>query len=132
MSEHFHAIVWIDHREARVFHFNVAEVDHLVIHANSPTRQVHHKANSIGSGHADDDHSFLRSIANAVADSGAVLITGPADAKTQLAKHIEQHMPKLAAKIVGVEALDHPSDGELIAHARRHFAFDHQMLLRAH
>ena len=26
-SHHFHAVVWIDHREARIFHFNVEEAD---------------------------------------------------------------------------------------------------------
>ena len=51
MPGHYHAIVWIDHREARVFHFNVSEVDRLVLHPQNPTRHIHHKANSIGSGH---------------------------------------------------------------------------------
>ena len=27
MSDHYHAIVWIDHHEARVFHFGQTEVD---------------------------------------------------------------------------------------------------------
>jgi hypothetical protein len=25
MAQHFHAIVWIDHKQARIFHFNVDE-----------------------------------------------------------------------------------------------------------
>ena len=58
MSGHYHAIVWIDHREARVFHFNVADVDQLVLHPHNPTRHIHHKANSIGSGHAAEDQAF--------------------------------------------------------------------------
>jgi len=52
MSSHYHAIVWIDHHEARVFHFNASEVDRLVLHPQHPTRHIHYKANSIGSGHA--------------------------------------------------------------------------------
>jgi hypothetical protein len=52
MSSHYHAIVWIDHHEARIFHFNVSEVDRLVLHPHKPTRHIHHKANSIGNGHA--------------------------------------------------------------------------------
>ena len=55
MSSHYHAIVWIDHHEARIFHFNVFEVDRLVLHPHNPTRHIHHKANSIGSGHAAED-----------------------------------------------------------------------------
>jgi hypothetical protein len=127
MSGHFHAVVWIDHREARVFHFNVAEVDRLVLHPDNPTRHLHHKANTIGSGHAAEDHAFLQSVTEAVADAGAVLITGPANAKTELVKHIGQHAPALKARIAGVETVDHPSDRELVAHARKYFKFDHQM-----
>ena len=99
MSSHYHAIVWIDHREARVFHFNVSDVDRLVLHPQNPTRHIHHKANSIGSGHAAEDQDFLQRVAEAIADAGAVLITGPANAKTELVKHIERHAPALSAKI---------------------------------
>jgi stalled ribosome rescue protein Dom34 len=127
MSGHYHAIVWIDHREARIFHFNVADVDRLVLHPHNPTRHIHHKANSIGSGHAAEDQDFLQRVADAIADAGAVLVTGPANAKTELVKHIERHAPALGAKIVGVEMIDHPTDGELVAHARRYFKGDHQM-----
>ena len=31
MADHYHAIVWIDHKQARVFHFNVEEADRSVI-----------------------------------------------------------------------------------------------------
>ena len=127
MSSHYHAIVWIDHHEARVFHFNASEVDRLVLHPQHPTRHIHYKANSIGSGHAAEDQDFLQRVAEAIADAAAVLITGPANAKTELVKHIERHVPALSAKIVGVEGVDHPTDGELVAHARRYFKADHQM-----
>ena len=127
MSSHYHAIVWIDHHEARVFHFNVSEVDRLVLHPEHPTRHIHHKANSIGSGHAAEDHEFLQRVSEAIADAGAVLITGPANAKNELVKHIERHAPELSAKIAGVETVDHPTDGELVATARKFFHADHQM-----
>ena len=130
MTAHYHAVVWIDHREARVFHFNIDEVDRLVLHPHNPTRHLHHKANTIGSGHAPENHEFLQSVAEAISDAGAVLITGPANEKTELVKHIERHMPALTSKIVGVETVDHPTDGELVAHARKHFKSDHQMLPR--
>ncbi len=127
MSSHYHAIVWIDHHEARVFHFNVAEVDGLTIRPEHPTRHIHHKANSIGSGHAAEDHEFLQRVSDAIADAGAVLITGPANAKNELVKHIERHASELGTKIAGVETLDHPTDGELVAYARKFFRADHQM-----
>lgn len=124
---HFHAVVWIDHREARVFHFNPTEIDKLVIHPDNPTKQVHHKAGTVGSGHASGDHEFLHAVAHAIADAGAVLITGPGNAKAELVHHIESHDPALKKVIAGVETVDHPSDGQLVAHARKYFKAEDKM-----
>jgi stalled ribosome rescue protein Dom34 len=121
VSKHFHAVIWIDHHEARVFHFGPAEVDQLVLHPERPTRHIHHKANSIGSGHAAEDHAFLHAVAQSVAEAGAVLITGPANAKTELVKHIHRHEPNLMNAIAAVETVDHPSDASLVAYARKYF-----------
>ena len=121
MSTHYHAVVWIDHREARVFHFNPTDADKLVIHPHNPTKHIHHKANSIGSGNAAEDQAFLQAVVDAVADAGAVLITGPASEKTELVKHIHHYNPKMMDVVAGVETVDHPSDGALVAHARKYF-----------
>jgi stalled ribosome rescue protein Dom34 len=127
-SHHFHAVVWIDNHEARVFHFSASDVERLVLHPDHPTRHIHHKANSVGSGHASEDHDFFRAVAQSVADAGAVLITGPADAKIRLNKFISQHDPKLMKIIVGVETVDHPSDAQLVAFARHYFKAEDRML----
>jgi stalled ribosome rescue protein Dom34 len=127
-SHHFHAVVWIDHHEARVFHFSATDVDRLVLHPDHPTRHIHHKANSIGSGRAAEDHDFFRAVAQSIADAGAVLVTGPADAKIRLNKYISEHDPKLMKIIVGVETVDHPSDARLVAYARHYFKAEDRML----
>ena len=126
-THHYHAVVWIDHREARVFHFNPTDVEKLVLHPDHPTKQMHHKANSIGSGHAAADQDFLHAVAESIADAGAVLITGPANAKNDLVKHIDHHDPKLMKIIAGVETVDHPSDPQLVAHARHYLAATDRM-----
>ena len=130
MTAHYHAIVWIDHHEARVFHFNREEVDKLVLHPHNPTRHIHHKANSIGSGHAAEDQEFFRQVTAAIADAGAILITGPANAKTELVKHIHKHQPALMTSIAGIETADHPTDGVLVAHARSYFKAADKMMPR--
>ena len=118
---HFHAVIWIDHHEARVFHFNPGDADKLVIRPHDPTRHIHHKANSIGAGNAAEDEDFYHRVVEAVADAGAILIAGPANAKTELVKHIHHHDPALMSHIKGIETVDHPTDGELVAHARKYF-----------
>ncbi|MGO9398053.1 MAG: translational machinery protein [Xanthobacteraceae bacterium] len=128
MTSHHHAVVWIDHREARVFHFNPSDVEKLVLHPENPTKHIHHKANSIGSGHAAEDQAFLHAVAHSIADAGAILVTGPANAKTELVNHIGRHDPQLAKNIVGVETVDHPSDAQLVAFARTYFKAEDRML----
>jgi stalled ribosome rescue protein Dom34 len=127
-SHHQHAVIWIDHHEARVFHFSATDVERLVLHPDHPTRHIHHKANSVGSGHAAEDHDYFHTVVNSIADAGAVLITGPANAKTELVKHIHQHDPNRMAAIVGVETVDHPSDATLVAYARKYFKAADRML----
>jgi stalled ribosome rescue protein Dom34 len=127
MSDHYHAIVWIDHHEARVFHFNAAEVDRLVLRPHDPTVHIHHKAHTIGSGHAAEDQNFFRDVESAIAQAGAVLITGPANAKTALMTHMREHAPQVAKAVVGVETVDHPTDRELVAHARTYFKADDRL-----
>jgi stalled ribosome rescue protein Dom34 len=119
-EHHYHAVIWIDHREARVFHFGATDVERLVLHPDHPTRHIHHKANSVGSGHISPDRDYFHAVAASVADAGAVLITGPADAKTELVEHIRVHDPELIGRIVGIETVDHPSDAQLVAHAKKY------------
>jgi stalled ribosome rescue protein Dom34 len=120
-TPHYHAVIWIDHHEARVFHFNPTDIDRLILHPDHPTRHIHHKANSIGSGHASENHEYLEAVAQSVTDAGAILIAGPANEKSELVKHIHLHDPKLVSLIAGVETLDHPTDGQLVAFARQYF-----------
>jgi stalled ribosome rescue protein Dom34 len=118
-EHHYHAAIWIDHREARVFHFSATDVETLV-QPDNPTRHIHHKANSIGSGHASTSPDYLRAIAEPVSDAGSVLITGPGNAKTELVEFIRLHDSKLAKVIAGVETVDHPTDAQLVAYARKY------------
>ena len=110
-----------------MFHFNADEVERAVLHPDNPTRNIHHKANSIASGHTAEDQEFFHSVVGAIGAAGAILIGGPANAKHELFKHIQRHAPQLLPRIAAVEALDHPSDGELIAHARKYFRAEDRM-----
>jgi stalled ribosome rescue protein Dom34 len=121
MQHHFHAVVWIDHMQARIFHIGLSGADEATLHPQLPTRHIHHKANSIGSGHVHESAEFLKQVMEAVSDAGEILILGPAGTKGELAKYIREHDPKMGARIVAVEAADHPSDPEIVAHAKRYF-----------
>jgi stalled ribosome rescue protein Dom34 len=121
MSQHNHAVVWIDHREARVLHFNAEEVDKIVVHPHDRHIHIHHKANSLGSGHTAQDQAFFQETLTAIGATKSVLVTGPGSAKTQLLKYAAKHDPAKLESILGVETADHPTDGAIVAHARHYF-----------
>ena len=62
--------------------------------------------------------------------SGAteILIVGPGHAKLELIKHIHAHDHDLVKKVVGVETVDHPGDGQLVAFTRKYFVAKDRML----
>jgi stalled ribosome rescue protein Dom34 len=123
MTTRNHAIVWIDHLTARVFYVGLTGVDEVVLHAHLSTEHLHHKANTIGSGHVADDPRFLSEVAGALAQSGEILIIGPGNEKAALHHYLQQQHPKIAAAVVSVETADHPSDHQIVALAKRHFRF---------
>jgi stalled ribosome rescue protein Dom34 len=127
MTNHFHALVWTDHRLAKVFHFNGETNETTLVQSTHPHEHLHHKASSGDSGHAAVDKDFLERVAQSVTRAGAILIVGPGSAKTELHTHIKQAHPQMAAKISAVETVDHPTDGELLAHGRRFFVADDRM-----
>ena len=127
MAEHYHALVWIDHHQAKIFHFDASGADRELVHSTNPHQHLHHKANSQDSGHAALDKPFLRQVAEALAPAGAILITGPGSAKTELSNYIQLTHPDLARRVSGVETVDHPTDNQLVALARTFFKADDRM-----
>ncbi len=132
MSEHYHAIVWMDHREARIFHISATDAERVVVPSHASGHHLHHKANTPGSGHLGVDREFFQRVAAALSHTGAILITGPASAKTEFHHYLAERHPELAARVSGVEALDHPSDGALVALGRRFFKADDRMHSQTH
>lgn len=121
MSEH--VVVWIDHEQAKVIHLDGARGDGLTVHA--PRANTHHKHPRGAEGahdHPNDQARFFREVAGALRGDLAVLLVGPSSAKHELVHWLEAHTPALARSIVHVETIDHPTTGELVAHAKAYFA----------
>jgi len=67
------------------------------------------------------DVTFFRHIEEALQGTSEWLLVGPSAAKRELLKHVDKHLPSLRSSLVGIDAMDHPTDGELLDHARRAF-----------
>ena len=116
---HFHAVVWIDHARARIFHFNVEEADRTVIKPDHWVRNISHGAKRTGL-RIEEDKKYFEAVTRAISDAGAILVVGPGEEKNELAKFIAEKHPQIKTRIEGVEKADHPSDGELLDFARRY------------
>jgi stalled ribosome rescue protein Dom34 len=123
-----HAVIWIDHREAHIMFLSEAASEAEIIRSKSTHTHLHHKANEIGSGRVALDSKYLHSVIQAVKESKEILILGPGSAKLELIKHAHKHDAQIAEKIVGVETVDHPTDKEILANARKFFYKADQML----
>jgi hypothetical protein len=109
---HFHAVVWIDHAAAHVVRFGRDDAVTDVLHAKAGHRQVHHRTGTVGAGKAHEDPTFCKAVADTLRESGEILLCGPAQAKLE---------PAIADHVVGLESSDHPTDGQLLKHARHYF-----------
>lgn len=124
---HYHAVAWIDHRHAQVFHITPSEAEgvavkmHPPIHAAEHGKHLHHHAGDQDGKRMPPDGHFLQHVVDALQGAQEWLIVGPGSAKLELVKHIQRRHPALSDRVVGVETVDHPSDAQLIAYARTYF-----------
>jgi hypothetical protein len=117
-----HAVIWIDHKEARIFEVDAAKVDRSVV--DSPGPHIHRHADEVDlrvRNHPDDEHRYFRDVARALEGHGQILLVGPAQTKMHFSRYLHEHDRQLEAKIVGIESADHPTDAQLVAHLRSYF-----------
>ena len=124
-----HAVIWIDHKEARVFHVQPETVGHVQPEPIdetmilSPQHLIHRHPKGRGEAkeHPDDAKKFFHEVARSVDGTDAVLIIGPSSAKLEFLRYVQDYDKKLQARVVGTETVDHPTDREIVAYARKYF-----------
>ena len=122
-----HVAVWIDHKEARIFHVGKETFNEETVKAPHAHMHRHSHATKDHTHPADAQH-FFHDVAKALETATDVLVLGPSTAKLELMKHLQKHDPKQAEKIIGIESSDHPTDGQLVAQVRKYFlAVDQRM-----
>lgn len=112
-----HAIVWLDQAEAHVIHFNRNAAESEVI----KTTSQHKKDGVVGNNRAVESTTYLDEVAAALEASQEILIVGPGMEKLAFIKHLNKNHAAIADKVVSVETVDHPNDGQLLEYARKYF-----------
>jgi stalled ribosome rescue protein Dom34 len=116
-----HAAIWIDHKEARIFHIHPDKTDESTVHA--PEHDIHKHPNGAEGirERPDDAKRFFHEVARSLSGTDSVLIVGPSTAKLEFFRYVHKHDQALEAKIVGIETVDHPTDGQIVAYAKKYF-----------
>ncbi len=121
-ATHYHAVLWLDHHEARVIHFNAEVSDEVVVRPAHPPRHLHIKSGCSSGTHVTAEPDFYRDVAKACDEAEAVLLTGPSTAKSEFIEHLHRHSPQTFKRIKGIETLARITDHQLLAEGRSYFA----------
>lgn len=113
------SIVWMDHREARVFQHGTSEP--TTVRASAPHDHRHPKGPTAEHHHPDDLRRFFEHVAAALEGSGATLLVGPGTAKLQFLRYLTKFAPAVEGRVVGLETVDHPTDRQIAAYGAKYF-----------
>ena len=114
--------IWLDHREARVFHIHPENSDEATFLA--PSEKTHHKhprGQENEKAHPDDAKRFFHDIARSLDGNDSILVVGPSTAKLDFLRYLHTHEQAVERMIAGIETVDHPSDKQLVAFAKTYF-----------
>jgi len=109
-----HAVVRVDHQSGQILQFDAEHVAAEKIKAHS-----HHTAQH-GST-VRTEHEFYGHLADALAGVQEVLVVGAGTAPVAFKSYCEKHRPAIARQIVDVQVVDHPTEAQLVALARKYF-----------
>jgi hypothetical protein len=109
------AVAFIDHHHAQVLQFSAEEV--LVRKIQEHLHFTRQHGSSVRS-----EHEFFAEVCNALDGIAEVLVTGRHTGLDAFRNYVEKHRPLTAKHLVGYEVVDHPTENELLALARVHFA----------
>src|ERR1700722_7658033 len=117
---HYHAVVWIDHQKATVWHFTSTEQTSTHVHTHGQHERVHNRKSTHGGHKSPADRHFFDDAAQALEGAHETLVIGPAQTKQESATYQRDKLPQAGRGILAVEYADHPTDAEVLAYARRH------------
>lgn len=110
----FHAVVWIDHHSAQVLQFDAEHVEAQKVKAHGHHTRQHGST-------VRTEHAFFAEVCDALVGISEVLVTGSHTAQADFRHYLDKHRPALVPQVVGYETVDHPSENQLVALARRYF-----------
>ena len=113
--------IWIDEREAHVFHVDNESVKSAW--ARAPDHVLRHpRFEPALREPAQDDHRFFAAVAQSLAGAREVLVMGPSNVRFHFRDYIGARGATLSFRIVGVETVDRPTNKQVATFIRDYFA----------
>jgi len=109
-----HAVVHVDHQLAQILQFDAEHVQSHKVKAHTHHTRQHGSV-------VRTEHEFFGQVCDALAGIQEVLVVGPHTGHADFKHYADKHRPETAKRIVGYETVDHPSENQLVAMARKYF-----------
>jgi stalled ribosome rescue protein Dom34 len=110
----FRAVLLIDHHEARLVQF---DAEHTVAER---IREHSHHTKQHGSA-VRSEHEFYAEVCEAMKGVAEVLVTGSHQSQADFRHYLQKHRPAQEKQVIGYETVDHPTEAQLVALARKVF-----------
>lgn len=117
----YHAVAFVDHQSAQVLQFGSDPTEARKLHEHSRFTRQH------GSG-VRTEHEFFGQVCDALDGIAEVLVVGGHTGLADFRHYAEKHRPLTAQRIVDYQVVDHPTENQLVALARKHFIKYDQMV----
>lgn len=108
------AIVWLDHQDAQFLHLQGDE------YAPSQVKAHHHNTRQHASG-VRTEHEFFGAVCHAIDAVNGTLVVGAHTALSDFKHYVGKHSPATEKHIVGWQASERLSEGQLAALGRKFF-----------
>lgn len=112
------SVIWIDRETARIFHLSNDQMERTRVKA---THMDHHTHARDQLDHKREENSLFKDAAANLADSDRILVIGPSVTKHHFQNYLMEQRPQLAKRVAGIETVDHPTDAQIAALAKRFF-----------
>jgi stalled ribosome rescue protein Dom34 len=107
-------VVLIDHQNARVLRLDPGAAPGGALHAHKHNTRQHGST-------VRTEHEFFGEVCDALAEFKEILVAGNHLAQADFRHYLEKHRPQVSPRVIGWETVDHPSEGQLLALARKFY-----------
>lgn len=111
-------VVWIDQEHAKIFKF----LPGGKTENQSVKRHTHEHHTAPDQNHQKGHDAFYHDVAGHLKGAQEVLLVGPGLGKDHFKTHLEKHHhAELLKSVIGTVSMDHPTDPQIVAEARKVF-----------